>query len=1513
MGRFFSLGLLLCLLLTVLSVTASAQTGNGQVTGTVQDGSRALVPGVTITLLNTATGVSTTALTNEQGIYNFPVVPPGTYNVSAALPGFKTSVTNGIQVSLVPVRVNITLEIGQLDSKVEVTALADAVLSETSASVGTVLPQQKVADLPIVGQNILSLLDVLPGFRAAGNDNQSTIGGLNLDYTNTTINGLSTVSSRDSASLWGRQVLTTNVINPDLVGEIRLILSPVDAELGRGNSQIQIQTRSGTNKFNGSAVWNVQNTALNANTWANKRNPGTPTAPDWYNLNQLTGSYGGPIIRNKTFFFVLYDKQLVNRRELTSTPVLTDAARQGIWRWWEGWNPAGALAPEPTSFVTGNTQPTGTAASVNFEGVPIAPLFNPTGGAYTLGGLRCISVFGNVKVDGSPFTQADCPGGTAIIQSTPWDPLRTSVDSTGYIRKILDMMPRANYYGATGGAGLTDGLNVATYRWLRGRTGSSATNASIGVVQSVADYNNRDQINLKIDHNLSPNHRVNVAWTYEKDSGEGGLAAWDGKLNGNISRRPQFVTVNATSTLSPNLVNEARFGVNYSSEFASPAWANIDRQDTTDEAQKFILYGGTNPKNGKQYPVLYNPGNYALAPGTTRAMSNVFNGYVNFGSFDFANYSPLYNYADTIRWSHGKHSISVGGEYRRPSTIGYNNSAYIGVNPTNGGGSATPLFFTAGDLSKGGSSLCGAQYTGSTTPCYFLATNRDNAGFLLSTLYGAINAPNTAFWIDGQADVKSGQWQDVTTVENRIKSADPYGHQTRSQIQNEWSFFGKDDYKLNERLTLNVGVRFDFMGSPYLKPGLTNTLADGGIGLFGASRKPGVDPFSTWLTPGNLFLTGYGSTATSPLQCANGVANPNGLPASTCDPNLASTVVFVGPGTDNPDKRLVPEKGQWSPAIGFSWQLPWLGEGKTTIRGGFQRTFGKPGSPYTGGLLSGPGADGTTSGVNTSNPALQAIFGTRALNLNDLALVVPAVPSRAPQDKVYPVGARSFNHTYGLFAPDFKNPYADNWTLTIQRSLNRNLTLEVRAVNTLARNQTGTSGSFGTPGSFDINTVNVYHNPELFNALENTRNGLNDPLFDQMLMGMNLNVGVTGYAAVGTTPTGGTLQRGSAHIRRAFAANLANGNYAGVVQSLLTTGSTGAGGLQGLPLDPATGVTLVTSQRALRNGCDRIANGFVNGFVNPDTGSTILPRCFPENYLVANPQWGTAQYASNLGYSNYNSLEVQITMRPTHGLSLLATYGLSKTMVQPGSGFTDPLTPTLDFGKSLQSVGSDFRTNGTFELPIGPNKLLFPNSSGWIARAIERWQLGFIYNISSGSPRTISTATNFLYANGRPNIVGPWTNPKGEVNWTGQNGSFFADQYATYTDPQCASVTTADNLQASCTLRALAIVVPQGTPDSILLSNGTYGIPVLENPKPGTQGNLGAATMYGAPRWRLDGNLSKTFQVTESKSLQLRVDATNIFNHPTPADASFGFNDNFGQITNKTGSRTFQARLRLTF
>jgi len=167
MRRLFFAGLS-CALFLILANTAFAQ--NQQLGGTVEDSTKALIPGVTITLLNTGTGVTSTQITNESGVYTFPSVAPGTYNVTAALPGFRTSVQSGVQVTLAAVKVNFTLSVGQLDSKVEVVANADTLLTETTASVGVRLPERVVTDLPLVGQNVLSLLDVLPGFRAAAAD-----------------------------------------------------------------------------------------------------------------------------------------------------------------------------------------------------------------------------------------------------------------------------------------------------------------------------------------------------------------------------------------------------------------------------------------------------------------------------------------------------------------------------------------------------------------------------------------------------------------------------------------------------------------------------------------------------------------------------------------------------------------------------------------------------------------------------------------------------------------------------------------------------------------------------------------------------------------------------------------------------------------------------------------------------------------------------------------------------------------------------------------------------------------------------------------------------------------------------------------------------------------------------------------------------------------------------------------------------------------------------------------------
>src|SRR5262249_20275386 len=140
-----------------------------------------------------------------------------------------------------------------------------------------------------------------------------------------------------------------------------VVVAPVDAE-GRGAAQIQMRARSGTNQFRGAATWNIRNSALNANTWSNNR-LGTPAL--WYNRHQTTESLGGPIIKNKTFFFVLYDRNDQMQKESTSALVLTPLARQGIFRYFPGVNNGNA---DVTASGSGNTR---VAAVVDKQGNPL--------------------------------------------------------------------------------------------------------------------------------------------------------------------------------------------------------------------------------------------------------------------------------------------------------------------------------------------------------------------------------------------------------------------------------------------------------------------------------------------------------------------------------------------------------------------------------------------------------------------------------------------------------------------------------------------------------------------------------------------------------------------------------------------------------------------------------------------------------------------------------------------------------------------------------------------------------------------------------------------------------------------------------------------------------------------------------------------------------------------------------------------------------------------------------------
>ena len=152
------------LIFAIFLTNTFAQTTNATLGGTVSDSTRALIPGVTVTAMNTQTGIVTTIVTNETGAYQFASLQTGTYKVTAELPGFQTQTYNDVSLGVgQQVRLNFTLQVSSVAQTIEVTAAADTAIATTSSSVGTVLPEYKVRDLPLGGRNVLDLLGTTTG------------------------------------------------------------------------------------------------------------------------------------------------------------------------------------------------------------------------------------------------------------------------------------------------------------------------------------------------------------------------------------------------------------------------------------------------------------------------------------------------------------------------------------------------------------------------------------------------------------------------------------------------------------------------------------------------------------------------------------------------------------------------------------------------------------------------------------------------------------------------------------------------------------------------------------------------------------------------------------------------------------------------------------------------------------------------------------------------------------------------------------------------------------------------------------------------------------------------------------------------------------------------------------------------------------------------------------------------------------------------------------------------------
>ena len=199
-----------------------SQSSNGTISGSVADSSGAVVPGVTVTATNNATGVVTTVLSNDSGVYNFASLLPGTYKVSAMLPGFQTQTFNDVQLGNAgQLRLNFTIQVTAPAQAVEVSVEAADLITASSSSVGGVLAQKQISDLPLVSNNVLDLVGTMGGTfltqdKVFGAE-QTSFAGVSARDVNIQRDGISVNNQR-----WPNGLETPTKMNPDLVGEIRM-------------------------------------------------------------------------------------------------------------------------------------------------------------------------------------------------------------------------------------------------------------------------------------------------------------------------------------------------------------------------------------------------------------------------------------------------------------------------------------------------------------------------------------------------------------------------------------------------------------------------------------------------------------------------------------------------------------------------------------------------------------------------------------------------------------------------------------------------------------------------------------------------------------------------------------------------------------------------------------------------------------------------------------------------------------------------------------------------------------------------------------------------------------------------------------------------------------------------------------------------------------------------------------------------------------------------------------------
>ena len=1472
-------------LLVLMSVPVLGQSF-ASISGTVTDHIGGILPGAEVTAINTTTGVEVKTRADNAGVYNFPMLQPGVYRLIAKVSGFRTTTQKDVLLGIgSQLRLSIKLMVAPgecLDADV-----CDFILG-ISSSTKTVLQEHAVTEFPSVANDALELVNIMGGVVKSESPifdrNSQTFAGVSGNNINISRDGISVNEIRYASG-----ISSPARLNPELVGEFKMVLSSVDAEMGHGAGQVQMTTRSGSNAFHGAATWNIQNSTLDAYDFSDKDQDPVNPRP-WRNVNNYTLSAGGPIIRHKTFFFISWDHQISKIRTTVDAQVLSPCARKGIYRYLTTANPKTGViegirvnnaAADPT-LASGTTLD---IPSVNaYTGQPLTsyqvpddPLrFGIYSGQNVPLATQYMSVLGPLT-DGELTQLAnvpDCANYNMPAVGTPanaWDDYRYQVDQSGFVSRFTELMPMPNSWQAG------DGLNLANYRWTRASSGAAT------IFGGNLYDDNRKAITVKVDHSDNGMHRVSGTYSYETNNGEDSEAVWPrqyGGYGGVITRKPATFTMMIASTLKPTLLNEFRVGLSRTATMTYDPLNNPDTGKKLALVMKNLL-----PASASSFPrytdevILAGPGygNTLFHPEgglNSQPYGSRANIPTTWGGSD-----PRWTIRDTITWMRGEHSFKSGFEFRYnkswQQTKGLPSFAHGGnTYPSVKGGVMGAYSPFRPDALSGDPTRTGRTailYPGPADTDYSLSStesgNYAGAYGLMGYMTGSVGDISQFFYV---TDANNPRWNNMGAGERN------YISNLRNQ---EFSFFFKDDWRINDGLTLNLGVRWEYYGVPWMNSGLGAGVKDGLRGMFGASGED----FTTWMS-----------------------AHPT-------QSNYRTEQIFIGPNSLNPDiSAFNKDRNNFAPHIGFAWQLPWFHPWfyqRTTLRGGYSISYAPIAnfdstSGYSAVLAHQDGFQTYTYDYTGSSDCLGVDQGCY-LDFANVGSILPLydtargymgmanqpIITGGPQQAI-----TKRDRSLTIFDPNIRNPYTQNLTLALTRNIGYTLMVDVRYIGTLSRKATG---------MLDLNTVNFINNG-LIDELVAIRNGSNNPDDYPQL------------AAYVRPHTLFPANDAGAQIRGAFGGyfdrnthtmtGLSAGNLSGVAQQLATANFSPY-------VIPPTGT----------HGADP---GIVSAPADVK-GQVLRYGGAPETLIYANPQYASANIIRNQNHSNYHSMQVRLETCQTYALNYQVTYTWSRNLTD--NAVTDYNNWGHDYWLASSHRSHQLNVNGMYRLPFGEKSLFSRDDTSIFEKAIEGWRIGWIAQITSGIPMSIS-GTNTLWANGALDLVRPdlWDNKSGHVEWaSGANdGSYYGNRYMRVPDPQCSAISPDLNFwcQSVIGMSALAVIDHYD-----MAGNPVAGPIVFQNAQPGQRGNFQGNNLTGPSRWSLDMNMNKSVELIGSRNMEFRVDAQNIFNHATPAYGAFAwgsrtnqaFNPNmavnttssdpFGMVNTKTGHRTFQVKIRIIF